>query len=490
MRRIAAALAIFLAAGPVAAQPPASASTASPWRQMLEGDLAFVRKTLERRYIYAVYPGGADWEALYGPASLRAGEAVAGVTDFAGYRAVLTRFVGEFHDPHLRVNLNMMPAHAEWPGFTARYATGRVLVGYSDLPTILEGAQIESCDGRPVLDLLDGLEPLEGLVAGTESSRALAAAHLLVDFKNPFFERPQSCRIGGAEVTLSWSSIRTEQLLARTPPPLVRGVPTGLSDFGRNGAWIRLPLMSPRDAADAAAYRRLIEQAPGLRSKEVIVFDVRGNGGGPYNWFMAILRALYGEDYTSYYARERLRIRPVFVAGTLNTPPAVGHAPLPDAMPPDPDLDATVSAIRQMKLSSGQEVTVMEPGDLHARGRRTGPPPADPVHSQVYVLTDYGCASACIAFVDEMLQFPSVRQIGLETFVDMRSGSPASYALPSGNGVLTAPVMLREYRARGDNVQLRPSERFDGDIGDTEAVRRWILDTLLPADRMHRRASS
>ena len=39
------------------------------------------------------------------------------------------------------------------------------------------------------------------------------------------------------------------------------------------------------------------------------------------------------------------------------------------------------------------------------------------------MLTDYGCGSACISFVDEMLQFPGVRQIGLETFVDMRSAS-------------------------------------------------------------------
>jgi hypothetical protein len=241
--------------------------------------------------------------------------------------------------------------------------------------------------------------------------------------------------------------------------------------------------MSPRDPADAEAYRQLIARAPSLRDKSVIVFDVRGNGGGPYNWFMAILRALYGEEATRYFARERLRIRPVFVGGTLNVPPPGQARPAdPDAMPPDAELDAVVNQVRQVTLPSGRQVTVMDPADPHARDRPAGPPPANPVRGQVYVLTDYGCGSACISFVDEMLQFPGARQIGLETFVDMRSGSPANYNLPSGNGVLNASTMVRENRARGDNVQYVPSRRFAGDITDTAAIRRWILEDLLPME--------
>lgn len=316
--RILAALAGLVPAAS-SAQEPATPQI-SPWRQMLEGDLAFIRSTLENRYIYAVYPGGEEWEAVYGPASRRAIEAAAEVTDFAGYRAVLARFIGEFQDPHLRINLSLQPARLSWPGFTARYANGRLLVGASELSTTPAGAEIESCDGRAGIEMLDTLARLEGMVSGLESTRDRIAPLLFADAQNPFFPRPQNCRIAGADVALRWSPIRADALLARTAPTPIRDVPAGLSDFARNGAWIRLPSMSPRNADDAAAYRQLIALGPTLRDREVIVFDVRGNGGGPYNWFMAILRALYGDDYANYHARERLRIRPVFVAGTLSRP--------------------------------------------------------------------------------------------------------------------------------------------------------------------------
>jgi hypothetical protein len=309
------------------------------------------------------------------------------------------------------------------------------------------------------------------------------AVRLFADAQNPFFQRPARCRIGDGEVTLTWSQIRAEQYAARTPAAIVRDVPVGLSDFGANGAWIRLPSMSPRGPAEAEAYRAVIAQAATLRDRPVIVFDVRGNGGGPYNWFMAMLRALYGEEAARYHARERLRIRPIFVGGTLNMPPpGAPRQADPDAMPPDAELDATVNRIRQERLPSGREITIMEPADARARERPAGPPPANPVRGQVYVLTDFGCGSACISFVDELLQFPGARQIGLETFVDMRSGSPANYPLPSGNGVLNASTMVRENRARGENVQHVPSRRFAGDISDTAAVRRWILEELLPME--------
>jgi hypothetical protein len=102
------------------------------------------------------------------------------------------------------------------------------------------------------------------------------------------------------------------------------------------------------------------------------------------------------------------------------------------------------------------------------------PAPASPVKAQVFVLTDYGCASACISFVDELRRIPGVTQVGRETAVDSRSGTPLNYRLPSGNGELTVPSLVREGRERGDNIPWRPDVRFDGDIADTQAVLAWI----------------
>jgi hypothetical protein len=153
----------------------------------------------------------------------------------------------------------------------------------------------------------------------------------------------------------------------------------------------------------------------------------------------------------------------------------------------DPDEDRVFyKGVHQESASNGAKVNVLGQLAPDERGPLKTPPPPNPVKARVYVLTDYGCASACIGFVDEMLQMPGVRQIGLETAVDRLSGSPQSFPLPSGNGVLNVPNMVRIDRARGDNIPQKPSVRFDGDIADTAAVRAWIDDMVLLQDRAAR----
>ena len=97
----------------------------------------------------------------------------------------------------------------------------------------------------------------------------------------------------------------------------------------------------------------------------------------------------------------------------------------------------------------------------------------------MFVLTDHGCGSACLSFVDEMLQFPGVRQIGRDTWVDRRSGSSLPHSLPSGIGTVLVPSMVRENRERGENVPRVPVVKFSGDLSDTSAAQRWVLNELL-----------
>jgi len=75
-----------------------------------------------------------------------------------------------------------------------------------------------------------------------------------------------------------------------------------------------------------------------------------------------------------------------------------------------------------------------------------------------------------------MKRFPGVLQVGRETHVDSRSGTPMPHAFPSGLGSIGLPNMVREGRARGDNIPQVPAVLFDGDIADTDAVRSWIKD--------------
>lgn len=255
---------------------------------------------------------------------------------------------------------------------------------------------------------------------------------------------------------------------------------TNVTPFGADGAWVRIGIFAPQTQDEGKAFKQLIAQAPGWRDKSVIVFDVRGNGGGSYEWFMGLLRSLYGKDYADYHARSRLEIAHVYrttpeILAYFNSDLAaeVGDLiPPADGTPYDPDYTKYRRA-----LESGTTVH-LTPKNARAVPMPRGVP-VNPVKARVLLLTDYNCSSACIVFADEIKRFAGVEQIGVETGVDSRTGTGFDAPLPSGNGEIAVPVVTRDGRARGDNIPQRPGRVFTGDIIDTAAVKAWIAQDVL-----------
>jgi hypothetical protein len=460
--------ALSIAATAAQAQTPPAPS---PWRAMLDQDLTFAAKTLDAEYIYAKYPGGADWQALRDKALAEARADEDKVTGPEGYEAVLRRFAGRFEDPHLRASFTFAPSSYSWPRFVVQYQGGRYVVVKSETPAVAEGAEIAACDGAPIADAVHQAAPTEGFIKDLESTKASMARVLFLDAKSPLRKRVQSCRIGGQDVSLEWTRIPPDRLaIISAPFSQIRDDEVGWTPFGTTGAWVRLGVFAP-DKDAAKAYHKLIDEAPQLRDKSVIVFDIRGNGGGPYDWFMGVIRSLYGPEAAAYYAQARTEITPVFVHpikyGTAERKARVD----PLDTPADVELEATYSAGTK-DITSPSGATVYE--IVRVPRPTGGPAPANLVHAKVYVLTDYGCASACIGFVDEMKRLPGVTQIGVDTYVDRRSGSPSTFAFPSGSGSISAPMMTRDGRRRGENEPQVPSIKFDGNIDDTVAVKRWV----------------
>lgn len=507
----------LLAAAPAAAQQlrhvaaPASPAAAASWRTLTEQDLEALLGIIRQNYIYASYPGGPEWDALVKRVYDRARQDATQVNSLGGYRAVIERFVGGFDDAHFSAYFRALPNFAQWPGFSVKYQGGRYVVAASTLPNVKRGDELTQCDGRDLNSWVDGLADYYGGVRGRETTRASLATQFMVNLDNPLVKRPQVCRIGGQDVTLRWleTALGASSPMPLPPERTATSVPTiqdpsiNISSFGDRGAWVRIGTMIPTGETQVGQFEKLIVDAPTLREKDVVVIDVRGNAGGIYNWFMAFLRAAYGAEYADYYARARLEIASVSVSPTPPPAPA-GRAPSagpeansgivgfdPSRIPPDAPMDVKTGAPKIEDLPGGLRLTTtrapIEVTKFPAKA------PSTPMRAKVYLLTDYGCGSACISFVDEMMRFPGVTLIGAETHLDRRSGGwPLGYELPSGLTVVRMGRMTREGRRRGENEAWVPAEayRFRGDIADTAAVKSWIRDEILPRDAKAGKASA
>lgn len=453
------------------------------WRKKTDTDLAAFAAALRDNYIYAAYPDPEEWNRQFGQtlATVEAGLPL--VQDEAGYQAVLQHLAATLQDSHVGIRFAQTPAQlSNWPGFLARFDGTSYRVASSRRSGISEGAEISSCDGRAMSWWVSKIARLEvGLPDTLEVSRNAVALRLFVDRGSPLRPRPVHCVIDNRSVRLDWTAASLKEL-----GPLVRSwegssKPEASTRLvGSNGAWVRLGYFYPASAQQAKDFYAAIEAAPTLRDKRFIILDVRGNGGGPYNWFMAYLRGLYGEDYADHHATARLHVRGVYRLSPayIELARAMKKVSMAYEEPADPPYEINELADAEIEgeaILAGKPLHRSTPLTLPERG----PAPANPVTANVYVLTDYGCGSACIAFVDELKLFPGVRHIGLSTFVDSRSGTPIEVKLPSGQATVMVAAMTRDGRIRGDNVPQIPTVRFDGDIRDDEEVERWVLQHAL-----------
>ncbi len=482
----AAALAVLSgAAGLTHAEPSATAD--NPWKAMAKGDLAFAEAYVRDQYISIVYPAPGPVLARLAAAKAVAEADAEKVDSFGGYNAVLQRFVHAMDDEHVGIRPYLVQSNLRWPGFLLAYQGRRYITAAAAAPGApANGSEVTSCDGRPMNQWVDELAMFEGGHRGLESTKARVANLLLVDKANPFFDLPKHCVIGNMDTPLAWQDLPlAKELSALGDLAVHEHRETSIAPFGRNSAWVRLGIFQTETDAETQQFRDVITRAPSLRSRDVIVLDVRGNGGGPYNWFMAFLRSLYGDAYADYYARARVVIEPVYRAtpetrAYLMSDDAPGAGP---AIPPDPQTESGPSA---PPFGEALATAIAHHEPIYKSPHVTPPKPtATPqrlTNAKVYVLTDYGCGSACIAFADEMRLFPGVTQIGLETFVDNRTGTPLAHPLPSGNGRISVPILTRDKRERGDAEPVRPLYEFEGNIADDAAVRDWIIHTVLPRD--------
>ncbi len=459
-----------------------------PWAQLAEQDLVAMRQAILESHPGPVdtrNPGFKQWlEAGYRESMGLAREA----RSFGGYQAALLRYAAGFRDGHLGVGITLQPLSVRWPGFIVADRTGKVVVAALDetapdgLPAL--GSELLACDGTPPEAMMtrDILPYLRG--ADVEPLHLKAATALLADVGNPRVVLPKACTFRGPEgaehtVTLRYRPIAPDRLSDRQAQVTFGAKPElGVQRFGEGGVWVSMPTFGALDDATLNKLKSIVAQAPEWKDAKTIVFDVRGNTGGSSAWGDRLLEGLYGEAYYAARVRQSPVFRSAYVEWRVSRDNLAHVGALITQLTREQGADSPI--VKELGvLQRGMEEARKKGQALYREpDEPTQPAPATPpepgTRARVFLLTDGRCASACLDFADRVLQLPGVTHVGRTTSADSFFMEVRPVELPGGVARLVLPVKVYRDRPRGHNVPYVPKVRYDGEPGDTAAVRRWI----------------
>jgi hypothetical protein len=412
----------------------------------------------------------------------------ASVRDYPGYLATMRGYQAHFDDGHVAFSIvKDQPVAVRWPGFLTAYdGDGRQRVrARADDAAVPIGAELVACDGRPADRLA---QEIVGAFRGRwqlASMRGREGYRVFVDNGNPFVRRPERCtfRINGRvqAVSLAWRDFADAEWTAHAvplsapprPPIAARTLADGtrwftMSDFDGDLSGPAAKALLPMIAAMRTDRESLVA-APR------IVLDLRGNGGGSSDWSRQVAAILWGEPAIARLDLDSDGVDWRASAANVATLAAYREEfdSAADASPAIKRYFAAAADGIAGARAAGRALW-REPADLYT----PDPPPAGaapvtPPTRPIYVLTDWGCASACLDAVDLWKALGAV-QVGQETSADTLYMDVRQDPLPSGLARAVVPMKVYRGRPRGSNVPQMPAHRYTGDMRDTVAVERWI----------------
>lgn len=488
-RTLAAVSAAVLAAAfaaPVLAQDAAPTPAPENWGTALAQDArAFHDIILDS------HPGPVDAENPGFNPHLEAGLALAlerarTADSYEDWYFALQEYAASFNDGHLSLTKWAGMGHewtAGWPGFLTGLRTGpdgeRHEVVFSRDPAAPpEGAVLVGCDGRPAEALA---AEIIGRGAGRwalPSRRAMFASTLFVDQHNPWVRRAEACefRVGTEtrRYALSWrplpNAVRDEGFAAARSPR--HTAPIELRAWG-GGQWIGLGgFNGDPTSADGVALTALqadVEaRADEIRQAPAVVFDLRGNSGGSSAWINALAATLWGEAEVAARSPESEAVdwRP----SEKNIAQIEEYKVL---MGSNPEVVAWLTTAAEGMRAARAEGRPLwrEPEEDEAAA--TPPAGPSPMKARTWVLTDSGCASACLDAVD-LLKALGATQVGQETSGDTAYMELREEPLPGGRAVARIPMKVYRGRPRGDNETHVPAHEWTGALGDTAGIEAWL----------------
>jgi Peptidase family S41 len=469
LSKIALIAGVAMMAGPVAAQ-----TARDPWATMAERDLHAIHDLLRDNHPGAVDPQNPQYKVLLEQALKPALVEAAAAHSFADYARALRRYNNAFQDGHTSVSFTLGAQTTEWPGFIARDdSEGRMTVLHAEPDAgVKVGDVIESCDGQSV-DALKAarVDPYYWNAAIPHDRRRVSFRLFVLDPADVDL-RLKHCRTSAGEATLNW-----REMPAQAFNDFRIGVLFGDAQFALksvDGVWIvRLPKFYASDDKERAQFDALIAEltakAPDLR-KGVVVFDVRGNGGGDSEWGARAAAALWSKAWVDRIengvdSTHDWRVSPANLKHVDDIVEMV-RAREPDSLPYWTHVQTAMKAADARGQPLGRVDMPATPA--------AGPPPPNPVTGHVYLLADGGCGSACLDFADVIRNLPGVVQIGEPTAADALYIDINTLPLPSGLGSLNYGMKVYRHRMRANNQWYDPQVRWTGGPMTDEAIAQWV----------------
>lgn len=324
--------------------------------------------------------------------------------------------------------------------------------------------------------LAPGVDPALAAQARQAASAAQAQARRIVD-RAGYDQVIQAyvASFGDPHVAIELDSPDTAATSAPTPAP----------DTGAQGAFERLtpaawkltlptfyagdPAFETTQAAIAVAADALRHHTPAL-----LVLDLRGNGGGAAAPGDAVLAAIWGEQALPALDRRRASASLWRVSDgvieNLQTRRARIAARYPQELP---GFDRLLDGLRAAQRRG--EALYRDPLPSAAAGT---PPHGGP--ARIVAITDGACISACLDFMDRLLEGPGVEQVGQPTGADTLYTEVESVPLPSGRATLLLPMQRLQGRQRGAMQAYAPRVRLDDDAAVSAWLRREVAAVSPP----------
>jgi C-terminal processing protease CtpA/Prc len=417
----------------------AQAQPARPWTTLTQQDLEAIRDVLA-----ANHPGPVDPEnGMYGEWLRRgfvlASERAAAARSYGDYMRVLYYYTNGFRDGHIAMRFTLSP--------------GTLLLSVNAL-------------------LQERIDPFYWN-ADLPHERWQRLPDLFVLLPSDAGLRQRNCTFAVAgharEITLRWFSEPRQVVMDQQERVRPASPQLGMHQVG--DVWF-ISLPSFNYTGERVTEKQIERHAPELRNG-IVVFDVRGNGGGNSAWGSAVAAALWSSEQVQHVASS--------LDWTVDWRVSRANIEHLSRIVLQNQGDGLTGAAESWGRARDAMVAAHERGEPLLRvpsppRPATGAAPVRPGAGHVFLLTDGRCASACLDFADIVRRLPNTTHIGLPTSADAVYMDNTYAPLPSGLAGLSYSLKVYRNRGRGNNEWYEPHVRWPGGEMTDERMARWVAD--------------